>query len=181
MKMEEWKDIQGYEGLYQVSSYGNVKRIFYHKNNSNTILRPAKDSDGYLRCMLCKNGIKKTHKVHRLVAESFIPRNEHCEVNHKNGIRDDNRVENLEWATRLNNMRHSIQVLGKKGTLTGRFSKNHPRSKAVVQYSLNGGFVQEYCSAFDAHVATGINHANINSCCLGKRATAGGCVWKYKI
>lgn len=179
--MEEWKDIQGYDGLYQVSSYGRVKRIFYKKNKSNTILKPAKDCCGYMRCSLCKDSVSKTYKVHRLVAQAFIPNGENNEVNHKNGLRDDNRVENLEWVTHLTNIRHSINSLGKKGTLTGKCSENHPRSKKVVQYTIDGIFVQEFNSAFDAHKETGVNHANIISCCKCNRSSAGCYVWKYKI
>ncbi len=178
--MENWKDVKGYEGLYQVSTLGNVRRVYYHKNTANVVLKPGKDVDGYMRCALCRDGVCKTFKVHRLVATAFLGVSHKCDVNHKNGKRDDNRVVNLEWVTHKENIRHSIRTLGKKGTLTGKFSENHPRSKKCVQLTRDGQLVKEYNSQKDAFLATGINHGNINACCLGLRKTAGGFVWKYK-
>lgn len=100
--MEFWKNIRGYEGLYQVSTEGRVRNA-----KSKRVLRPAKNSSGYLRVLLCKDGDKKNHSVHRLAAIAFVPTNdEKLEVNHVNGVKTDNRAENLEWVTRSENMRH---------------------------------------------------------------------------
>lgn len=97
MTNEVWKDIEGYEGLYQVSNMGNVKSVGYGKER---VLKFGKNNDGYLRVVLYKEGKGKTHKVHRLVAQAFIPNPENKEqIDHLNTIRTDNRVENLRWVT----------------------------------------------------------------------------------
>lgn len=107
--MEEvWKPIKGFEGRYSVSNKGRVKT---HRYNWNKIMKPAYDNSGYLYVHI----IDKKKKIHRLVAEAFIPNPENkSQVNHKNGVKDDNRVENLEWATPSENQLHSLYVLGHK-------------------------------------------------------------------
>ncbi len=120
---EKWIDINGYEGYYQVDNFGNFKSLDREviENNTGRIKRlhgrtvkQWKNHRGYRLVTLSKNGINKGISSHVLVAKAFIPNpNSLPEVNHKNGIKDDNRVENLEWCTRLQNQRHSIDTLGK--------------------------------------------------------------------
>lgn len=120
---ETWKDIKGYENLYQVSNMGRVKSLkrlilsptgnYYSKEKIMTINQ--NDGIGYVKIRLFKNSKSKPVRIHRLVAEAFIPNPENKkDVNHKNGIKHDNRAENLEWATRSENEIHSVKVLGKK-------------------------------------------------------------------
>ena len=120
--MEIWKDIAGYEGYYQVSNLGNVKSIERRTKNSyrsrtgkclvkQRILKFCVDPNGYNRVKLYKDEQKKTLKVHRLVANAFHQNPENKpHVNHINAIRHDNRVENLEWATNSENIRHAFKI-----------------------------------------------------------------------
>ena len=110
MKIEELKDIVGYEGLYKISPSGDV-----YSAQTGRKRRAYVNRDGYPTIRLCKRCEGKNHSVHRLVAEAYIPKIAGKEyVNHKNGIKTDNRVENLEWCTPSENIKHSYSVLGRK-------------------------------------------------------------------
>lgn len=103
---EIWKDIKGYEGKYQVSNLGNVRSLNYHRMGITKLLKIRKDKDGYNMAYLVRSGYNRPVGVHRLVAQAFIPNpNKYPCVNHKNEVKDDNRVENLEWcAVRYNTL-----------------------------------------------------------------------------
>ena len=113
--MEEiWKDVDLFNGLYQVSNIGRVKS-FHGKTK---ILKPKLDKQGYYTIVLCKNKINKQYKIHRLVCGSFLENLENKQqVNNKNGVRNDNRLENLEYMTSSENNIHKFKVLGYKGTI----------------------------------------------------------------
>lgn len=124
MQEEIWKDVLGYEGLYQVSNLGRVKSLSrivkYQENHSGLrkerILKQNITKSGYVHVVICINKLKKTVKIHRLVALAFIKNieNKHL-VNHINGIKYDNKVENLEWVTSSENIIHAHKTGLKKG------------------------------------------------------------------
>jgi hypothetical protein len=124
--MEIWKDIKGFEGFYQVSNLGNVRsldRVIIEKNSVRTVkrkgvlLKLGYDEKGYNRIYLTKNCKKKTLKVHRLVAQHFLEKKENKkEVNHKDGDKNNNKVSNLEWCNRRENMIHYFTKIKNKQT-----------------------------------------------------------------
>ena len=179
--MEEiWKDIKGYEGLYQASNLGHIRSIGYRqssrvKNKDYYILSPGRDTSGYLNCVLFKNKIRKSYKVHRLIAQTFIdnPFN-YTDVNHKNEIKDDNRIENLEWVTHKYNMNY--------GTFRERMKeKTRSINKHVIQFDLSGNMIKEWTSIREAAINNNISVGNIINCCKGRCKTCGGYIWKYNI
>lgn len=188
--MEEiWKDIAEYDGLYQISNHGRVKsldRIIMRCDGSirhfrGRILRHGGAKKGYAIIQLSENGKVRGHAIHRLVAEAFIPNPENKkEVNHKNGIKSDNRDENLEWSSRSENNRHAIRELGKKAPWTGKCGVNNPRSKPIIQLTKDGEIVAEYVCASEAVRKTGVHGGDISRCCTGKLNSAGGYKWQFK-
>lgn len=123
---EEWRDIKGYEGLYQISNIGRIKscnKLSYdNKKIKSKILKTKINKNGYEQIFLYKNNTKKYKSVARLVAEAFIPNPENKpEVDHINTIRNDNRVENLRWVTKKENMNNKITLNNKSETMKGKF------------------------------------------------------------
>ena len=173
---EIWKDIPGYENLYQISSTGRVKSLNYRGTGEEKVLRPGLSSSGYYYVSLFKNGERKSFRVqvHRLVALSFIPNpnNKEC-VDHINGIRNDNRSENLRWCTQKENMNFP---LARKNKI------NNPKlSKPILQIDkVTGEVINEFPSTKEAERQLEIYQGNISSCCNGKLNTAGGFIWRYK-
>lgn len=149
--MEEiWKDIDGYEGYYQISNFGRVKslaRFVFNKDGSlqrfkkETIKSPKLDKDGYLKVTLSVNGNNKTFPIHRLVANAFLQNgNSELEVNHIDLNRKNNRIDNLEWVTHVDNVRHSVS----QGKYQCHSGSNNGRSKPMIVYNLDGSFVERF-------------------------------------
>lgn len=166
-----WKDIKGYEGLYQVSDDGKVRRIF-----KDGTTKELKNREGlYYTVSLSKDGKKKSHSVHRLVAEAFIevPTN-HLEVNHKDGNKLNNNVENLEWVTQEQNRIHAIEKLGKHP-----FGKPPRRVRCLDIRT--GKVIAEYPSVSEAGTAMNSPYARsrITMVCKGTQGSAYGYKWEY--
>lgn len=186
---EIWKDIEGYEGHYQVSNKGVVKSLDREIPHSKggvasikgRILKPHANKCGGLRVKLWCEGRVKSHQIHRLVAAAYIANPENKpEVNHKDGDRSNNKVVNLEWVTASENIQHSYDELGRRPPWLGKKGCMHHRSKAVIQLDKNGNKISEYGSQLEAERKTGIWAKNISKVLNGKLNTAGGYVWKFK-
>ena len=182
MTEEIWKNVVGYEGLYQVSNLGGVKSLDYKHTGKEKIMKPFKNKKCYLYVYLYKNDERKIFRVHRLVAAAFIPNpeNKPC-IDHINTIRDDNRVDNLSWVTYKENTNNPISLkrLLDKSPTVGKFGKDHFRARPVYQYSLDGKLVRKWNCIADAVNGICISHGNIIACCLGNRKTCGGFIWQY--
>lgn len=176
---EIWKEVKEYEGLYEVSNLGRVRsldKIISDRKGRNyfrkgQIIKPQKDSGGYNKIKLSNTNNIRQMSIHRLVAEAFIPNPDNLPcVNHKNEVKTDNRVENLEWCTPKYNTNY--------GTCIERGHKK--LSKSVLQYTLDGTLIAEYPSIRGIEKEKGFYNTNISACCRGKIKTAHGYIWRYK-
>jgi len=177
---EEWKDIKGYEGFYQISNFGRSKRLYKHtiaKNGVNMTFQEkilsnnGLDKDGYVLRVLTKDKKARTFKSHRLVAQAFIPNPDNLpEVNHINGIKNDNRVDNLEWSSSRNNQLHSIYILKNK-VLKGEEIGNSKLTKDLVleMRELKKNTKITYTEMSEMY---GVNRATIHLAVTGKN-------WKH--
>lgn len=190
-EQEIWKDVVGYEGLYQVSNLGRVKSIRGRRpsrdnpsNRKDVIMASHSGAARYLGVSLRKEGNSRTKTVHRLVAQAFLPNplGFPC-VNHKDENPLNNRVENLEWCTQEYNANH-----GSANSKRSQSNSKHAPyyGKEICAFNKNGEFVGQYASAMDAakelQIASTCKRAiirGINLCCLGKSASAYGFKWEY--
>lgn len=180
MENEEWRDIAGFEGVYQVSNLGRVKRIkAERRTRGGYILKNIRQKIGYSSVNLSRSGKSAMYYIHRLVAEAFMPNPENKpEIDHIDGSRDNNKVDNLRWCTRKENQnfpiakkRHGIATTK---TLTGRNGISSNSAKAII--CIETGVL--YWGALEANRVTGISHGCISAVVRGEWKTAGGYHWR---
>lgn len=183
MEGEIWKDVVGYEGLYEISNYGRIKSLPVNVNHSrgNGMTRPKNERilkqvlskrTGYLRMCLCKENKKKSYQMHRLIAIAFIPnpQNKPC-INHINGVKHDNSLKNLEWVTVKENNIHKFTHLGH---VSGRKNKI---SNTIYKYTFDGELVDVIKDTWD--VDPKYKH-NVMNVCFGYNNSFDNHTWSFK-
>ena len=196
---EIWKDIEGYEGLYQVSNYGNIKSLSRVVKNAygihrteEKILKPQMKKKGYFQIQLSKDGKRKQMFVHRLVMENFVPNpNNYPCINHKDENHINNKLENLEWCTySYNNTYNDLHHRKMKNYNYEERNKKvdykrineilmQYRRKIVYQYDLEGNFIKEWKSGAEP-IKAGIATKTIYDCLVGKQKQHKGYKWSYE-
>ena len=173
---EEWRDVVGYEGLYQVSNIGLVKSMQTWRGTRERILKEKRADNGYCLVEIYKSKERKTHLIHRIVAEAFIPNPDNKpEIDHIDGTRDNNKIDNLRWCTRKENHNFPIYRKRRSNVMIGRTGKSNGKSRAVV--CIDTSVV--YFGTREAQRMTGVNQGSISAVCRGKLKTAGGFRWQY--
>lgn len=190
--MEIWKSIRGYETLYEVSSYGRVRSLKHLVKQSGNkgatfsryyngkVITQREGIGGYIFVCLSNGASKKTMRVHKLVAEAFIPNpNNYPQINHKDENKSNNRVDNLEWCSPSYNCNYGTRI-DRIRVKTG---------KPVRQYDINGNFIQEFPSVSEASRTLGISLSSIASMANGRkrmkngkeyeRKSVGGFIWRW--
>lgn len=162
---EVFKAIPGYEGMYEASTFGRIQSLMRRQT---VILKPTKNLYGYPSFMLTK---KNRFLVHRAVALAFLPNPENKpHINHINAIRHDNRIENLEWCTRSENMKHAYK----------NFNICESKKTAIVQMDLEGNVINRFSGQRVAGREIGISQGNINNVLRGRYSQCNGFTFKYE-
>lgn len=208
--LETFRVVPGYEGIYEVSDYGVVRSLNYLRTGKRRELKPGKSKKGYEAVILSRDGVKKRFTVHRLVWEAFngdIP--EGLQIDHINGAKNDNRLANLRVVTTKQNANNPITCERRREATKRRFENmewrevhreaikrrsedpkwqeanrravRKAKAKPILQIDKDSGaLVRDWECIHDVERELGIHHANITSCCRGKRKTAGGYRWEFK-
>ena len=184
--LEVWKDIQGYEGIYQVSTHGKVRSLSRQLHNKSgyftskekmlkSRLSGRDEKNKYLEVALYKNHKRQDVRVHRLVAKAFIPNpNSYPIINHKDGNKKNNNVNNLEWCTHKQNRQHAIN----NGLVKFYYGKQNKKSRKIMQCDIDGNCIKVWFGVREIAKETGFNYGNIDRCLRGKRPTAYGYIWR---
>lgn len=165
--MEEWRDIKGYEGLYQVSNLGRIKSLNYRSSNREEILKLHNNKKGYKQIRLSKEKTRKSYLVHRLVAQEFIPNPYNLpEINHKDECKYNNVVENLEWCTSKYNANYGTKI--KRASNNNSGAKNYKSRK--IKCVTTG---EVFDTMTEASKKYNVQTAHLTDCCKGRRKTTG--------
>ena len=192
---EIWKDIEGYEGLYQVSNFGKVRSLDRYNSRGcwikGCILEPT-NCKGYLQIVLFLNGQKSYYYIHKIVAKAFLPNPDNKpEIDHINTDRTDNTVwlnedgsinydkTNLRWVSHKENMNNPLTRKKQSTRLKGKIGHNTPASKIIAQLDKNGKLLKVWLCAMDAARQEGYTQEHISSCCKGTLKTHKGYKWQY--
>lgn len=193
--MNKWKPIKNYEGIYEISSKGEIRSLERKakiKGGSYRIVKSKNikliNNGLYYVVGLSKNGTTKQHFLHRLLAQTFIPNpnNLKC-INHINGNKLDNRLKNLEWCTYTHNNREAFRLglnkapKGKDNKMFGKRGKEVNSSKIIYQYDINGNFIKKWFCQRDIQRELGFNEKCISNCAVGRQKTAYGYIWKQEL
>lgn len=194
---EIWKDVIGYEGLYQVSSLGQIKSLSYSGGSKERILKQYTRPDGYLSVALTKDGKHMTKTVHRLVATAFLPNPNNLEmINHKDEVRSNNSVDNLEWCSRSYNQLYSLNIHAERKQLFADNFKNkssfikkgvpHKYNIRVVKKALSGEVITYYSNPSEAGKENNIPSGTILNTCkhnnlstTTRKRTSKGFIWEF--
>ena len=177
MQKEIWKDVPEYEGLYQVSNYGRVLST----RKKHLIMKLKDNGHGYFLVGLWKNKKCKNKYIHRLVAESYIPNLENnSQVNHKDGIKSNNHVENIEWCNQSQNNKHAYKLGLRSPVGFCTPGSIDPKRKAVYKLSLSGEILEEYPSVLNAAQMNNLNSSRISRVCNGIGFIVKGFTYKFK-
>ena len=166
MNEEIWKDIPGYEGLYQVSNMGRVKSLKFGKEK---ILKGVNNTDGYLMVCLYENNKSKQYTIHKLVTMAFMGEcisEIYCDINHIDEDKSNNRLSNLQYCTHNYNMNYGTRI--------------EKYTNPVIGINKTNGYICKYPSAMEVQRSLGVAQQNVTACCKGKLKSAGGYVWYYK-
>ena len=191
MNEEIWKDIEGYEGIYQVSNFGRVRSLdrYYTKphprngvptqyRKKGQIIKTFAGRNGYIGTVLKFEHKQKNFMVHRLVAKAFVPGYfDGADVNHKDCNRQNNRADNLEWMTRRDNLKYS------NGNTASAMEQIHrSQRKPIIQMTKDGEYIREWPSIHSAHLALGLDSKSLAGACHQRYGlkTCGGFRWKFK-
>lgn len=184
MGNEIWKDIEGYEGLYQVSNLGNVKSLNYRHHGGTSNLHQYRLPQGYMVVHLYKDNKKKMHYVHRLVGQAFLDNPQNLpEINHINENQSDNSVENLEWCSSKYNTNYSrvkhperyfTSINGKRTNKKTKYS-----NFVINQLAKDGTIIKQWNNISEIVRTTEFKHSAIVRCCKDNRKTACGYKWEF--
>ena len=184
---EIWKNIEGYEGLYQVSNLGNVKSLKFGPRNhakqwDEKLLKIGITNCGYCKVQLHKDGRSQMKYVHRLVAEAFLPNPQNKpQINHIDGDKTNNLLSNLEWCSPGENQSHAIaKGLRSLSPMVGKHGDKNPLSRSIIQCDLSGKPIRRWASISDAAEALGVNRSSISNCLNGRHKTSCGFKWEYE-
>lgn len=203
--MEEiWKPIKGYEGKYYISNKGNVLAENYERSGKSKLLKPTLTTTGYLKVELWVGSKRKTYRLHRLIAEAFIPNPQNKQfIDHINTIKTDNRIENLRWVTRSENMNNPLtkkkiseSSKGRKVSIETRqklsYATKHRKNAEAIFIKMQKASVEAckkkvicietgiiYESAREASKCTGASYKSISRVCLGQRKSTKDFHWKF--